>query len=144
MHIRTASLIVDYWANRSDIDTKDFTIENIKEEYYPFYMFVKYKAAVESLKEFYIGAITDPYKYKDALSDLIREEEMDLNAIKKLIDDLNLEAEEYLNYIVTMTTDPEWALRGKYSYAIPMPFSRPYHDTFIDKKGGGNGWGRGY
>ena len=144
MHIRTASLIVDYWASRSDIDIKDFTVENVREEYYPFFMFIKYKAAVESLKEFYIGAVTDPYKYKDALSDLIREEEMDLEAIKKLIDDLNLEAEEYLNYIVTMTADPEWALRGKYAYSMSLPFSRPYHDTFIDKKGGGNGWGRGY
>lgn len=144
LHIKTASEIVRYWAERGDMDTKLFNKESLKSDYYPFYMFVRYKAAVESLKEFYIGAVTDPYKYKDELSDLAREEEMDLDAIKQLIDDLNIEAEEYLNYIVTMTADPEWALRAKYSYSISLPFTRPYHDTFIDRKGGGNGWNRGY
>ena len=144
LHIRSSSLIVDYWANRSDIDLAKVSEEEFQKDYYPFYAYVKYKAAAESLKEFYIGAVTDPYKYKDELSDLSREEELDLEAIKNLIDDLNVEAEEYLNYIVTITADPEWALRGKHAYSIPMPFSRPYHDTYIDKKGGGNGWNRGY
>ena len=144
LHIKTASEIVVYWADRGDMDVKLLNKESLKADYYPFYMFVRYKAAVESLKEFYIGAVTDPYKYKDELSDLAREEEMDLDAIKQLIDDLNIEAEEYLNYIVTMTADPEWALRAKYSYSISLPFTRPYHDTFIDRKGGGNGWNRGY
>lgn len=144
IHIKTASEIVNYWAERGDMDSSTFNKENLKTDYYPFYMFVRYKAAVETLKEFYIGAVTNPYKYKDELSDLAREEEMDLDAIKKLIDDMNLDAEEYLNYIVTMTADPEWALRGKYSYALSLPFTRPYHDTFIDRKGGGNGWNRGY
>ena len=144
IHIRTASLIVDYWCARSDLDLSTTDADTMKKDYYPFFMFVKYKAAVECLKEFLIAAVTDPYKYKDELSDLAREEEMDLDAIKKLIDDLNTEAEEYLNYIVTMTADPEWALRGKYAYSYSLPFTRPYHDTFIDKKGGGNGWGRGY
>lgn len=143
LHIRSASQIIDYWAFKDDNIPKDFGEKILEPQFYPFYAFVKYKAAVESLKEFYIGAITEPYKYKDVLSDLARQEEMDLAAIKKLIDDLNTEAEEYLNYVVTMTADPEWALRGKYSVATDFYSGRAYHPTHIDRKGG-NGWNRGY
>lgn len=144
LHIRSASEIVNYWANRDGNIPKDFDKNGLKDKYYPFYAFVKYKAAVESLKEFYMGAVTDPFKYKDEISDLSREEEMDFDAIRDLIKDLETEAEDYLNYIVTITADPEWALRGKYSYAISLEGFKPYHNTYIDKKGGGNGWGRGY
>ena len=141
MHIRTASEACMYWG---ELDGKQlFSKENIKEKYYPFYMYVKYKAAVESLKEFYITAVTHPYKYKDELSDLAREEEYDLDAIAKLLNMLEDDAEYWLGQVTTITADPEWALRGKYSYAISLEFSRPYHGTYIDKKGG-NGWTRGY
>lgn len=141
LHIRAACEIIDYWAKKDDVK---FTKENIKDNYYPFYMYVKYKAAVESLKEFYIGAITHPFHYVDELSDLSREEEMDFGAIQKLLDHLDKEAEDWLNQIITITADPEWALRGKYSRAIDIPGYKHYHDTFIDSKGGGNGWRRGY
>lgn len=144
IHTKVASEIANYWLKRGDVDISNLDYDTIKTDYYPIHLYVKYKAAVESLKEFYIGAVTDPYKYKDALSDLSREEEMDLDAIKDLIEKLDDEAEEGLNYIVTITADPEWALRGKYAYSMSLPFSKPYHDTYIDKKGGGNGWGRGY
>lgn len=143
LHTRAASEIALYWASRSDVKV-DLNTQNIKEDFYPFYMFVKYKAAVETLKEFYIGALTHPYKYKDQISDLSREEEMDFDALKALIDDLEEQADEWLDNIVTITADPEWALRGKYSYALSLEFSKPYHNTYIDKKGGGNGWSRGY
>ena len=140
-HIRAACSIVEFWAKRDDVT---FTKENFKSNYYPFYMYVKYKAAVESLKEFYIGAITYPFHYVDELSDLSREEKMDFGAIQKLLDSLDKEAEDWLNQIVTITADPEWALRGKYCRAVDLSNYKPYHDTYIDRKGGGNGWGRGY
>lgn len=145
MHIRSASEMAAYYAFKNDPDeTLKFTKENLKEEYYPFYAYVKYQAAVESLKEFYIGAVTNPYKYRDELSDLAREEEMDLDAIRALIDDLQKEAEDWVDWIVTLTADPQWALRSKYSYAVDLKYTKPYHNTYIDSKGGGNGWGRGY
>lgn len=145
--IKEASKIADYWAYhdmgddapKTD-DDKLFNLDNIKEDYYPFYMFVKHQAIAESLKTFYIKAVSQPYKFKDILSDLERDEEMDLAAIKALIDDLEKDAEEWLELIVTITADPKWALRGKYSFAITSKIYRPYHPTLIDR----TGWSRGY
>ena len=34
---------------------------------------------------------------------------------------------EWLELIVTITADPKWALRGKYSYAIYNSYCNPYH-----------------
>ena len=144
LHIRSACQALDYLVSDDiNIDKKLFTKENIKTDYYPFYMYVKYMAAVETLKEFYIGAVTHPYKFHDVLSDLERLEEYDLDAIRKLLDRLEEEAEDWVSHVTTITADPEWALRGKYSYAMPLESSRPYHNTYIDRKGG-NSWTRGY
>lgn len=145
MHIRSASEVVNYWAfKQGNEQTIKLTKENCKEDFYPFYHFVEYKAAAEALKQFYIEAISNPYKFHDVLSDLEREQEMDLGAIREMLDHLEQEAEEWLDLVVTITADPKWALRGKYSYAISLEMMRPYHNTYIDKKGGGNGWNRGY
>ena len=65
---------------------------------------------------------------------------MDLDAIRKLLDDLTTEAEDWLELVATITADPKWALRGKYSYAVTNKTYRPYHRTLIDR----NGWDRGY
>ena len=146
LHIRSASEIVNYWAYKQDgVDKSiDLSKEDLKNDYYPFYSFIKYRAAVECLREFYIGAISNPYKFRDELSDLAREQEMDLSAIKALIDDFEAQADDWLDLVVTITADPKWALRGKYSYALSLEMMKPYHNTYIDKKGGGNGWNRGY
>ena len=146
-HIIDAGKTAVYWAKRNVDDFKtlpDFNSPTFQEDYYPFYMFVKYRAAVETLKAFYIGAVTRPKKIHDVLSDLERLEEYDLDAIRKLLDLLEEEAEHWVGHVATITADPEWALRGKYSYAIAPPSSIHYHNTYIDKKGGGNGWNRGY
>jgi hypothetical protein len=144
MHIRSASEIVEYWAYKHGDITVKLTKENVKENYYPFYHFVEYKAAAEALKQFYIQAIANPYKFHDVLSDLEREQEMDLDAIRELMDALEAEADEWLELVVNITADPKWALRSKYSYAVSLEMMRPYHKTYIDRKGGGNGWNRGY
>ena len=144
IHIKSACQEVNFYAHEDDLNPSRFTKENLQKEYYPFYMFVKYKAAVETLKAFYIGAVTRPKKIHDVLSDLERLEEYDLDAIRKLLELLEEEAEHWVGHVATITADPEWALRGKYSYAIAPPSSIHYHNTYIDKKGGGNGWNRGY
>ena len=61
------------------------------------------------------------------LSDLERQEEWDLDAIRALINDFEEEAEEWLELIVTITADPKWALRGKYCYSTYYTYSNPYH-----------------
>ena len=34
------------------------------------------------------------------------------------MDEMEHEADEWLELVVTITADPKWALRGKYSYAV--------------------------
>ena len=134
-HIIESSKTAVYWAKRNlepGESIPDFTSETFQEDYYPFYMFIKHHAIVESLKEFYIELISNPKKWHDVLSDLEREEEMDFDAIKKLIDDYSKEADEWLAQVVTITADPKWALRGKYSYSVYNHLSEPYHNI---------GWG---
>ena len=129
-HIIEAGKTAIYWAKRKMEDTKqmpDFNSPTFQEDYYPFYMFIKIHATVESLKEFYIEAISNPQKWRDVLSDLEREEEWDFDAIKALIDNFEEEAEEWLELVVTITADPKWALRGKYCYSVYHTYSNPYH-----------------
>jgi hypothetical protein len=130
-HIVAASKTASYWARKhfDDINgiVPDFKSETFKEDYYPFYMYIKFTAMVNSLREFYIELITNPKKWKDTLSDLAREEEMDFDSIRKLIDDLEKESEDWLDLVVTITADPKWALRGKYSYVNYNTNSHPYH-----------------
>lgn len=143
-YIKEASKIADYWAyHDSDGNTelnKIFNIDNIKEDYYPFYMFVKYKAVANCVRSFYMKVVSQPYKFRDILSDLERDEEMDLDALKHFLDDLDTEAEDWLELVVVITADPQWALRGKYSYAIMNQAYKPYHPTLINRQG----WDRGY
>ena len=144
--IKESSKIADYWAGRKGDYSNDsilkveFDKETIENDYYPFYMFVKYRAATECIKEFYIAAVSRPSEYHDVLSDLERKEKMDLEAIKILLDTLNAEADSWLELVVTITADPEWALRGKYSFAVTNFNYKPYHPTGITT---GN-WNRGY
>ena len=131
-HIIEASKTAMYWAkkNVNDFDSKtlpDFNSPTFQEDYYPFYMFIKYSAMADTIREYYVEAVTNPKKWKDTLSDLAREEEMDLDGLKGLIGELDHIADEWLETIVTITADPKWALRGKYSYAIYNTYSNPYH-----------------
>ena len=145
-YIRESSKIADYWAFReADNMTENnlkviFSQENIKEDYYPFYMFVKYRAVVECIKEFYISAVSNPSEFHDVLSDLERKEKMDLAAIKKLLDSLTEEADNWIELVITITADPKWALRGKYSFAVTNYNYKPYHPTGLDR----TDWSRGY
>lgn len=129
-YIAEASKTAVYWAKRKIEDggqMPDFNSPTFQEDYYPFYMFIKMHAIVDSLKEFYVQMIANPYKWRDMLSDLERQEEWDLDALKALIDDFEEEAEEWLELVVTITADPKWALRGKYCYSTYYTYSNPYH-----------------
>ena len=129
-HIIDASKMAMYWAKKNVEDTSkvpDFNDPSFQEDYYPFYMFIKHTAIAHAIKEYYIELVTGPKKWKDTLSDLGREEEWDFDALRRMIDDYEHEADEWLELIVTITADPKWALRGKYSYSIYNAYSRPYH-----------------
>ena len=129
-HIIDASKTAVYWAKRNVDDfgsLPDFNSPTFQEDYYPFYMFIKHTAMAHAIQEYYIEAVSGPKKWKDTLSDLGREEEFDFNALKKLIDELEHDADEWLEVIVTITADPKWALRGKYSYAVYNGYANPYH-----------------
>lgn len=131
-HIIGAGRTAMHWAKyKADegVPLPDFNDENFKDDYYPFFMFIKFHALANALKEFYIELLAHPFKWKDALSDLEREEEMDLDAIKGLIDDFTGQADEWLELVVTITADPKWALRGKYCYSTYNMYSTPYHRT---------------
>lgn len=137
-HILDACDTAKYWANihgKIELDK-----DTLKEDYYPFYMFIKYRAVYESILEFYMIAATNPIKFKDAISDLSREEEYDLKYLKDLLDDFEQEAEDWLEMIITITADPQWAVRAKTSRAITYKFSKPYHKYPVDgySRGGYN------
>lgn len=135
-HILSASDTAKYWANIHG-NKIELNKETLKEDYYPFYMFIKYRAVYESILEFYMIAATNPIKFKDAISDLSREEEYDLKYLKDLLDDFEQEADRWLEMIVTITADPQWAVRGKTARAITYKFSKPYHKYPV------NGYDRG-
>ena len=143
-HIIDASKQAIYWA-KSNVESyetiPDFNSPTFQQDYYPFYMFIKHTAMAHVIKEYYIEMVTNPKKWKDTLSDLSREEEMDFNALKRMMDDMEHEAEEWLELVVTITADPKWALRGKYSYSVYNAYSNPYHSISWYKK---NDYSRGF
>ena len=146
-HIVDASKTAVFWSKHkvSNVnDIPDFSKVNIQEDYYPFYMFVKYHATVDALKEFYITAAANPKRWKDTLSDLSREEEWDLSALRALINDFEKEAEEWLELVITITADPQWALRGKYCYAVYNTYTNPFHRIHWGNPPHNTDYNRGY
>lgn len=131
-HIAHAGKTAMYWAKKNVVyesQIPDFSKDDFEEEYYPFHEFIKHTAAADGLKEYYIELISNPKKWKDVLSDLQREEEWDFDAFRKFIDDVEKEADEWLSYVVTITADPKWALRGKHFYSKWNTRNHPYHNT---------------
>lgn len=131
-NIVEAGKVAKYWAKKNvdhPSQIPDFSKEGFEEDYYPFYKFIEHTAAAHALKEVYIEMISNPKKWRDVLSDLQREEEWDFDAMKRMIDDLEHEAEEWLQLVITITADPKWALRGRHFYAAFYPRSSAYHNT---------------
>ena len=131
-HIVEAGKTATYWAKKNVIhesQVPDFSTDDFEEEYFPFYKFIEHTAAANALKERYLELISNPKKWKDVLSDLQREEEMDFDAMRRFIEDVEKEAEEWLELVVTITADPKWALRGKHFYSKTSMRNHPYHNT---------------
>lgn len=146
-HIVDAGKTAMYWAKRkvdNPSQVPDFNNVDLQADYYPFYMFIKFHATAEALKERYIELISNPQKWRDMLSDLEREEEWDFDAWRKLIADFENEADEWLEHIVTITADPKWALRGKYCYTAFYTNSNPYHRIQWGQPPHKDNYNRGY
>ena len=143
-HIVHAGRSVIYYCKRKSKTVPNFTMETIKQDYYPFYMYIKNHAIVDVLKNYYIEKASGPKKWRDVLSDLEREEEMDFDGLRDLIKTWEDEAEEWLNLVVTITADPKWALRGKYCYTTWYTQSNPFHRIHWGQKPHNTDYNRGY
>ena len=143
-HIIHAGKAALYYCKRKSKTVPNFTIETIKQDYYPFYMYIKNHAIVDVLKNYYIEKASGPKKWRDVLSDLEREEEMDFNGLIDLIHTWEEEANEWLRLVVTITADPKWALRGKYCYSTYNTYANPYHDIRWGKPPHNSSYNRGY
>lgn len=65
-----------------------FNRENIKETYYQFYDFIRYKALKDCILDFYIEQSAKPNELKNYVDELEYEHKFDLNNLKKLLDDI--------------------------------------------------------
>ena len=143
-HIVHAGRSVIYYCKRKGGTVPNFTIDTIKEDYYPFYMYIKNHAIVDVLKNYYIEKASGPKKWRDVLSDLEREEEMDFDGLRDLIKTWEEEADEWLRLVVTITADPKWALRGKYCYSTWYTSANPYHKTHWGQRPYNSSYNRGF
>ena len=143
-HIIHAGKAALYYCKRKGGEAPNFTMDTIKDDYYPFYMYIKNHAIVDVLKNYYIEKASGPKKWRDVLSDLEREEEMDFDGLRDLIKTWEEEAEEWLNLVVTITADPKWALRGKYCYSTWYTPANPYHRIHWGQRPHNTDYNRGY
>lgn len=101
-------------------------IEQIKNEHSLVWHFVVYKACYECLTTLYITMVTKPNKVKEVLSDLSKEVNYDLSALKAMLDEFKKQYEDVLDRILTFA-DPVFALRGRTAMPINIDFGAPYY-----------------
>lgn len=112
--------------------------ENIKDNYYYVWEFVTLKAAYESLTTLYIYMATKPDKIKEVLSDLSKELNYNLSALKDLLDNLKRRIDDIKDQFVTFA-DPTFTLRGKLCLPYNIDMGAPYH-----RLNGMNGYNRNF
>ena len=131
-HIREASIyanhIITEFNKESYPEQMVVTRENIKNEYFELYMFVRYKALRDCILEFYIQEAAKPNRIKNQTGDLVYEHEFDLKRLKDLLDEIEDEYGKWEEKIITITADPKALLRGKYSW-------NKYHPTRLSTTG---------
>lgn len=119
-HIREASRYANHIINEYNkdayMDKMIVTRENIKEDYFELYMFVRYKALKDCVLEFYMQEVAKPSKIKNQTGDLVYEHEFDLSTLKDLLDEIEDEYEKWQEELITITADPKAVLRGRYSW----------------------------
>lgn len=113
-------------------------IEQLKDEHTLVWHFVVFKACYECLSTLYITMATRPEKVKEVLSDLTKEVNFNLNALKKLLDDYKKKLDEILNQVLTFA-DPVFAVRGRTAVAVNIDLGAPYY-----KINGMGGYNRSY
>lgn len=131
-HIREASRyanhIISEYNEENLANPMIVTRENIKEDYFELYMFVKYKALKDCILEFYIQEAAKPNRIKNQTGDLVYEHEFDLDRLKGLLDDIENEYERWQEDLITITADPKAVLRGRYSW-------NKYYPTHLSSTG---------
>lgn len=119
-HIREASRYANHIINEANedkyMDKLVVTRENIKDDYFALYMFIKYKALRDCILEFYIQEAAKPNRIKNQTGDLVYEHEFDLSRLKALLDEIEGEYDKWESELVTITADPKAVLRGRYSW----------------------------
>lgn len=113
-------------------------IEQVKNEHTLVWHFVVYKACYECLTTLYLTMVTKPNKVKEVLSDLSKEFNYDLSALKKLLDNFKDDFEDILKEIMS-TADPVFALRGRTAMPVNIDLGAPYY-----KINGMHGYNRDY
>ena len=115
-----------------------YNIDQVKNEHSLVWHFVVYKACYECLTTLYLTLATKPNKVKEVLSDLSKEFNLDLSALKKLLDAFKKDFEDILDQILTFA-DPVFAVRGRTALPVDIDFGAPYY-----KINGMGGYNRSY
>lgn len=118
-HIREACKHADYIVKRynekNPYEPMVINKDTLQQDNFVLYMFIKYKALKDCLLDFYIKEASKPERIRNQTGDLQYEHEFNLQAIKKLLDDIQKEYEEWEEKLVANTSVVEIALRGKYA-----------------------------
>lgn len=136
-HIREASKYADHIARKANKGNNPYLPpivldkETIETDNYGYYMFIKYKAVRECILSTYIELSSNPERIKNQTSDLIYEHQFDLANLKKLLDVLDKEADDWEKELVTISASPKQTILGKYA-------CHPYHSTGL------TGYGRDF
>lgn len=113
-------------------------VEELKNTQSLVWHFVIYRACYESLSTLYVCMVTKPEKVKEILSDLSKEFQYNLSAIKDLLDRYKKDFEEIFKQLMTFA-DPVFALRGRTAMPIDIDLGAPYY-----KLNGMSGYNRSY
>lgn len=144
-HIKEASKSAMFYANKYNNDNKGYgedivlDKDTIQERYYPFYVYIKYKAFRDCLLTFYTKKAAEPNRIKNQTGDLVYEEEFDLDRIKALLDKIEKEYEDILEEIITITANPKATMLGKRNL-----YKTGYRSTNMYNPTGLSGFRRGY
>ena len=101
-------------------------VEELKNTHSLVWHFVIYKTCYEALSTLYICMVTKPEKVKEVLSDLSKEFQYNLSAIKDLLDRFKKDFEDILNRLMTFA-DPVFALRGRTAMPVDINLGAPYY-----------------
>ena len=136
-HLKESSRLVEVYIQKAfeknsltfskeDLKQLRNNIEEIKNEKSLVWRMVVYKTCYECLTALYVTMVTKPNHVKEVLSDLSKEVDYDLSALKELLNDYKKRFEDAINGLITKA-DPVFAVRGKNAIPINLDFGAPYH-----------------